>query len=75
MENTAIRTETPLWLTHAAIMTTRLEESIAFYRDVLGLTLRRRVRGGGFLGVRARPAVRAGGGMPGAQKAACCRAR
>lgn len=30
----------PMWLTHAAIMTTRLDESIAFYRDILDLRLR-----------------------------------
>lgn len=29
-----------VWLTHAAIMTTRLEDSIGFYRDILGLRLR-----------------------------------
>lgn len=40
METSETRTASPLWLTHAAIMTTRLDESIAFYRDILGLTLR-----------------------------------
>jgi glyoxylase I family protein len=30
----------PVWLTHAAIMTTRLEDSVDFYRDILGLRLR-----------------------------------
>lgn len=34
------RAASPLRLTHAAVMSTRLERSIAFYRDVLGLTLR-----------------------------------
>ncbi len=30
----------PIRLTHAAVMTTDLERSVAFYRDVLGLTVR-----------------------------------
>jgi len=30
----------PVWLTHAAIMTTRLEDSVDFYRDILGFRLR-----------------------------------
>lgn len=30
----------PVWLTHAAIMTTHLENSVEFYRDILGLRLR-----------------------------------
>ena len=29
-------------LSHAAVMTTRLDEAVMFYRDVLGLSLRRR---------------------------------
>lgn len=33
-------TTSSIWLTHAAIMTTRLDASISFYRDILGLTLR-----------------------------------
>ncbi len=40
METTETRTTSPISLTHAAIMTTRLDESISFYRDILGLTLR-----------------------------------
>ena len=28
-------------LSHAAIMTTRLDEAVAFYRDILGLTVRK----------------------------------
>ncbi len=40
MDTTDTRTTSSIWLTHAAIMTTRLDASIAFYRDVLGLTLR-----------------------------------
>lgn len=33
-------TATPLQLTHAAVMSRHLEESVAFYRDILGLSLR-----------------------------------
>lgn len=34
------RTTISISLTHAAIMTTRLDASVAFYRDILGLNLR-----------------------------------
>lgn len=34
------RTTISISLTHAAIMTTRLDASVEFYRDVLGLSLR-----------------------------------
>ncbi len=37
---TASGTASRLRLTHAAIMTARLDDSMAFYRDVLGLKLR-----------------------------------
>lgn len=40
METTETRTSSSIWLTHAAIMTTHIDESISFYRDILGLTLR-----------------------------------
>lgn len=40
METTKTFSTSSICLTHAAIMTTRLEESISFYRDILGLTLR-----------------------------------
>lgn len=35
-----ISKSTSISLTHAAIMTTRLDESVCFYRDILGLTVR-----------------------------------
>ncbi len=40
METTEARTTSSISLTHAAIMTTRLDDSISFYQDILGLTLR-----------------------------------
>ena len=41
MDSNTHRTTTPMiWLDHASIMTMKLEQSIAFYVDVLGLTLR-----------------------------------
>jgi len=39
MPDTAASTG-PIWLDHASIMTTTLEPSIAFYVDILGLSLR-----------------------------------